>query len=52
MRRAEVTLRMDDGFVRSLLVEGAEGLRVGDRVKIVGLQLVPIGPEAPPAPDS
>ena len=52
VRRAEVTLRMDDGFVRSLLVEGAECLRVGDRVKIVGLQLVPIGPEAPPAPDS
>lgn len=40
-RRAEITLEMDDGSSQRLLVEDAQFLRVGDRVRRVGNRLMP-----------
>lgn len=43
-RRAEITLNMDQGGMRTLIVDDPGTVQVGDRVKIVGSRLWPAPP--------
>lgn len=47
-RRAEITLNMDQGGMRTLIVDDPGMVQVGDRVKIVGSRLWPAPPASEP----